>query len=201
MIREIKTHSQAGQDWFALYCNNFNNRGYFVDLGCNTFRDGNNTFLLETEFNWRGILVDYVPALVQECNENRSNPAIRADLTTRSVTSILDEYDAPHLLSYVSLDLDGEESRIICLKNIDPEKYKMRCLTFETDAYTFGDNMRNQARDYLSNLGYELICGDVHYTGLRFEDWYVLPELVDMELMKKLKCDGLEYTEILQRMI
>lgn len=196
------SRSQAMQDVFAAYCNNFKRDGYFCDLGANIPIDGNNTFVLEKHFGWKGILVDYVPSLVEQCNLIRSNPCFVADLGIKPVTELLDEHNAPNILDFVSLDLDGRDCRLFCLKNIDLNKYKIRCICFEHDQYdpAVGPDIQIEARKYMRENGFELVCGNVSYRGWKFEDWFVHPLLVDMEQINKIKCEDTEYVEIFRKL-
>ena len=53
-------YSQIGQDKLVLkYLKNKKN-GTFVDIGCGFPKHINNTYLLESEFNWYGISVDLI---------------------------------------------------------------------------------------------------------------------------------------------
>lgn len=59
-IRELlkKSKSQIKQDLFVLSQMNFKRGGYFVEFGASGGTDGSNTYLLEKEFNWTGILAE-----------------------------------------------------------------------------------------------------------------------------------------------
>ena len=53
-------YSQIGQDRLVLkYLKNKKN-GTFVDIGCGFPKYINNTYLLETEFDWNGVSVDLI---------------------------------------------------------------------------------------------------------------------------------------------
>ena len=52
-------YSQAQQDVFILNILKGKQNGYFVELGSNDPIVINNTFLLETHFNWKGIMIEY----------------------------------------------------------------------------------------------------------------------------------------------
>lgn len=53
-----KSRSQLLQDLFVLSQTNFKRDGYFVEFGATNGIDLSNTYLLETEFGWRGILAE-----------------------------------------------------------------------------------------------------------------------------------------------
>ncbi len=54
--------SQLGQDIFALAANKFKRGGYFVEFGATNGIDLSNTYALEKEYGWKGILSE--PATV-----------------------------------------------------------------------------------------------------------------------------------------
>jgi len=53
-----KSKSQLRQDLLVLYLKNFKRHGYFVEFGATNGVDLSNTYLLETEFEWDGILAE-----------------------------------------------------------------------------------------------------------------------------------------------
>jgi FkbM family methyltransferase len=53
-----KSHSQFYQDLFVLSEHRFKREGFFVEVGVGNGKDISNTFLLEKEFGWRGILAE-----------------------------------------------------------------------------------------------------------------------------------------------
>lgn len=53
-----KSKAQMRQDIFVLTELNFKRNGYFVEFGATNGIDASNTYLLEKEYNWQGILAD-----------------------------------------------------------------------------------------------------------------------------------------------
>lgn len=66
-----KGQSQLGQDIFALIQNDFKREGFFVEFGATDGVELSNSYLLEKEFGWTGILAE--PAVVwhKELHQNR----------------------------------------------------------------------------------------------------------------------------------
>lgn len=54
----LKSHSQIRQDLFALTETNFKREGFFVEFGATNGVDLSNSYLLEKEFGWNGILAE-----------------------------------------------------------------------------------------------------------------------------------------------
>lgn len=53
-----ETKSQLGQDIFALLASGFKQGGFFVDVGASDGITLSNSFLLQEQFNWKGILIE-----------------------------------------------------------------------------------------------------------------------------------------------
>lgn len=66
-----KSHSELKQDFFVLNMLNFKKNGYFVEFGSCDGLKFSNTFLLETEFEWKGILAEPARYWHEELKKNR----------------------------------------------------------------------------------------------------------------------------------
>ena len=51
--------SQSGQDKFILSVLKNKKNGYFLEIGSNDPILINNTYILEKDYNWKGIMVEY----------------------------------------------------------------------------------------------------------------------------------------------
>jgi FkbM family methyltransferase len=81
-----QSHAQLRQDLFALSQVGFKRNGFFVEFGATNGRTHSNTWLLESQFGWRGILAE--PARIWH-DELKSNRACTID--TRCVWKASDE--------------------------------------------------------------------------------------------------------------
>lgn len=78
------------------------------------------------------------------------------------------------------------------LQKLDAEifdKYKFATVTFEYDIYhTNYGNTRQVSREIFNKRGYVCVFQDIHNNSPRnvYEDWYVYPELVDMDYIRQL---------------
>ncbi len=75
-----KSQSQLRQDLFVLSELNFKNNGYFVEFGATNGVNLSNTYLLEKEFGWTGILAEPAICWHDDLKINRS-----AKIETRCV--------------------------------------------------------------------------------------------------------------------
>jgi FkbM family methyltransferase len=96
--------SQIGQDLFVLYLLNWKKNGYFVEFGATNGFDLSNTYLLEKDFGWTGILVEPAKVWHDDLKKNRSsiidfdcvwkesNQLLRFKVVTDPVYSTLTEF-------------------------------------------------------------------------------------------------------------
>ena len=64
--------SQLRQDLFVLSEHNFKENGFFVEFGSTNGVDLSNTYILETKFNWKGILAEPAKIWHSSLKDNRS---------------------------------------------------------------------------------------------------------------------------------
>lgn len=187
--------SQAEQDLFVLMCLNGKKNGTFLDLGCHEPIKINNTFLLESKFDWNGVSVDIDSNLIQKYQNIRKCKTYVQDATKITFDNILKHYQTNHI-DYLSLDLEPAQITLEALKNIPFDKIEFSVITYEHDKYRFGDTYKNLSYEILKDNGYELICNDVLYGGNIFEDWYYNPKYIEFEFVKILKSNNKEASTI-----
>jgi len=66
-----KSRSQLRQDLFVLSQLNFKRSGFFVEFGATNGKDLSNTYLLEKEFGWTGILAEPAKCWHKDLKKNR----------------------------------------------------------------------------------------------------------------------------------
>lgn len=74
------------------------------------------------------------------------------NVKTISLTDLLEQYDAPNFIEYLSLDTEGSEYEI--LKEFDFDKYKFGLIDVE---HNYKEPRRSQIRELLISKGYEYI--------------------------------------------
>ena len=92
------------------------------------------------------------------------NDGERYEVNTISLDDLLEKFDAPKFIDYLSIDTEGSEFEI--LNSFNFNKYKFKVITVE---HNFNSN-RNHLYDLLINNGYKrkfVECSS-------WDDWYVL---------------------------
>ena len=83
------SESQLHQDIFVLSILDFKKDGYFVEFGAASGRELSNSYLLEKEFNWRGILAEPGKIWHQQLKANRENAIIETRCVWKDSDSTL----------------------------------------------------------------------------------------------------------------
>lgn len=193
--QKIKCNGQAFQDLFVLSANKYKNDGYFIEIGSAWPIHVNNTFILEHYFNWKGIMIEYNKEYLQSYILHRSNSIhVMEDATLIDYKSLFANNNVPQNVDYLQIDLEvSNKSTITLLEIFDKDifdKYTFGVITFEHDYYT-GDyyDTRYKSRQILHKRGYVLLYPDISlYSDTdykSFEDWWVHPDLIDSEYIKK----------------
>jgi hypothetical protein len=199
-------NGQVGQDAYVIHCLKHKKNGTFVEIGSNHYKYDNNTYLLEKIYNWRGIMVEQNTGFLSEYTKHRSRscPVLR-DATTINFKEKFETCGFPSAIDYLQIDLEVENrSTLTTLENLDSQvmdDYKFAVVTFEHDIYR-GDhfNTRQVSRDIFQRRGYVRVFSDVaNGVGVQFEDWYVHPDLVDMEYINRIKTDtSLDWIDVMR---
>ena len=118
---------------------------------------------------------------------------IFGDAQNHNYYDIFDKYNVPHNIDYLQLDIEPPRKTLNVLKSLDEQvmdDYKFATITFEHDyCHTRDINPRNESRKILLNRGYYLVFQDICNADPQkvYEDWYVHPDLVDMDYIKTLQ--------------
>lgn len=181
-------YSKHFQDLFVLAVLGGKKNGTYLEIGSGDPLVHNNTALLETEYNWRGISIDNNPALCYNFKENRRNTIICADALELGYEELFNKHCVGPTTDYLQIDCD--EASIEVLKKLPLNTHKFGVVTFEHDCYRLGPTIRDEARAIMKKHGYVLLVNDVAFTELcSYEDWYVHPDLVDINPKMRTKRD------------
>jgi predicted O-methyltransferase YrrM len=190
--RVTRNFSANSQDMFVLSVLNGKENGTYLEIGASVPIDGNNTYILENQFGWKGASVEYLEGYVNEFRGVRTNPVYHQNALTTDYDQLLTENGLGPIIDYLSCDIEPQEHTFAALQKIPHDKYRFRVITFEHDHYNGGEGprVREESRKYLADLGYELVVADASDEGNKIEDWWVAPELVDRDVIDRLKEAG-----------
>lgn len=199
-----RSKSQLRQDLIVISSLNFKRKGYFVEFGATNGLDLSNTYLLERNFNWNGILAEPAKCWHEALKKNRSShieqncvwsvsgekitfteaeiPEISTisnfndsdshaaqrkngktyNVETISLNELLDKYNAPSSIDFLSIDTEGSEFKI--LSHFDFDRYSFNVICVEHNH----TEMREKIYELLTTKGYVR-----KYTEFSdFDDWY-----------------------------
>jgi len=205
------SNSQLLQDCFVSTVSNIKN-GFFLEIGSNHPINGNNTYLLEKYHNWKGLMIEYDKKFEPLYKTHRPNSIYQIDDAQNvNYRKIMDNNNFPTNINYLQIDLDVNNcstlNTLIKLNETIFDKYKFATVTFEHDIYS-GDffDTRQISRKIFEERGYILIFQDVLVFWLNdyrpFEDWYIHPDLIDSNIILKLKTDNsLNINEIKEKLL
>lgn len=181
-----KNYSQCYQDMFVLTMLNGKTNGKYLEIGCADPFVTNNTVLLEKSFGWTGFSIDFEQSEINKYADVRNTKAICADARKINYQELLkDEKD----FDYLQVDCDPAIATYNVLLKIPFETHKFAVITFEHDHYfEEKSDVRKKSRKYLESHGYELVAADIapdNYCS--HEDWWVHPDLVDKNIIEKMK--------------
>jgi hypothetical protein len=193
---------QAEQDKFILNVLKEKNNGYFLEIGSNHPININNTYLLETNYKWKGIMIEYDISFLPLYQIYRPNSIhVINDATIIDYKSIFINNNMPLYFDYLQIDLEvNNGSTLKTLQKLDNEifgTYKFATITFEHDIYRGNfDDTRLKSRDIFKKRGYVCVFEDIN-NGIDYpyEDWYVHPDLVDMNYVNNLIENNKKYYE------
>jgi hypothetical protein len=179
-------YSEAYQDLFALAVSNGKINGTYVEIGSGDPYHGNNTYLLEKQFNWRGVSLDINEDFVKSHNDQRNHTCLLKDATNVNYSALFESQGFEEIIDYLQIDCDPPAVSFTVLLSIPFEKYKFRAITFEHDHYAEPTSKyREKARKYLESYGYVVFATDISPDDHRpYEDWFVHPDLFDISKIK-----------------
>jgi len=198
-----QSRSQLRQDLFALNQLNFKKNGFFVEFGATDGINLSNTYLLEKEFNWNGILAEPAKVYHKELSENRncyiekklvwknSKSTLTFIETTIKELSTIKEYSkfdfhirkthkqyAVDTISLNDLLKKYNAPNVIDYLSIDTEGSELDILNnFDFNTYKF--KVITSEHNYSSNRDkiYDLLSNNGYERIMskisKFDDWYV----------------------------
>lgn len=155
-------HSWSEHTSLAYVLNDKKDNGYYVEIGAGHYKDGNHSYPLETQHNWKGVSIETSERLVNEFISNRKNPCIKGDAITFDWDSYFKENNFPEEIDFLTIDIDflpNKYNNLLALINLPILRRKFKFIAIEHAAEVFYQNeeLRQAQRIVLSALGYDLI--------------------------------------------
>ncbi len=179
------SNSREHQDIFVLCALDGKRNGTYLEVGAAHPRQDNNTFLLETEFDWRGVSVEWDTKFANEFNATRINKCLCEDARLIDYDQILQKISNNNHIDFLQLDVDPPQITFEILSKINFDKYSFSVITFEHDSWRGSAVERDASRQILQSHGYTLVLSDVMHDGYEFEDWYVNEKYMVSDNWKK----------------
>jgi tetratricopeptide (TPR) repeat protein len=184
-----KNFSQVYQDLFILSMLKGKRNGQFLEIGGADPWSGNNTALLETEFGWNGVSIEFNEKFIENYKSARPNTKVlHQNALTINYKKLLSEHFTGNVIDYLQLDIEPAKNTYECMLKIPFDEYKFAVITYEHDYYAdVTRTYREKSREFLKSKGYVLVANDISPDGIcNFEDWWVHPELVDPDVLQKM---------------
>jgi putative sugar O-methyltransferase len=200
-----ESYSQVEQDLWVLDMLNNKKNGYFLDIGAFDGVKCSNTFILEKNYNWKGLLIEAQPETFSLLQKTRTNQCLNYAITDKTgevkfdnfsytgskisndgitVNSITFSdlfrlYNVPKVIDYMSLDIEGNE--YTSLLKFPFSEYVCNLITVEHNLYIDGPENKNKLNNLLTSNGYVLYKENVMCDNNPFEDWYVHSSFLQMK--------------------
>ena len=190
-------YSQSMQDMFVLSILDGKKNGVYVEIGADKPRVINNSYLLESQYNWTGVSFEIENDKVDYFNSIRKNECICADATKFDYKNLFDERKYPKQIDYLQLDCDPPQITLECLKKLPLEDYRFSVITFETDLYAGGREVQKEQWEILSSLGYQRVVKNIKNEGNPYEDWWVDSLAIDESIWKQFANENVDFSEVI----
>ena len=176
-------YSQSLQDIFVLSVLDGKRNGTYLEIGADDGIGINNTYILETEYDWTGLAFEWLKPGWSRYVSQRKNPCLCEDATKANYSKLLEYYKFPNQIDFLQVDIEPAHQTLDALKALPHNKYRFSVICFETAIYLGQDmHVQQEQIDLLTSLGYVMIAKNVsNLGGDPFEDWWVDPTVVDMD--------------------
>lgn len=153
---------------------------YFKELQKNRKCNVSNDLVYSVEGeNVEFALCEAVSGIIDENIGPFTNTKNTVNKITRTLEKVLDKFNAPNVIDYLSLDVEGQEYNILSTFPFD--KYKFRCITVEHNEPHQGPKQQMMIRDLLEKNGYKFVKGndDVNNWGHGpIDDFYIYSDII-----------------------
>ncbi len=108
------SRSQLGQDLEVVRFYNNKQNGFFVEVGASDGLEISNTYLLESQYNWKGVCFEPIPSRFKRLLKNRVNSTCynEAAYSQSGLTLTFDISHVSDLLSGISSHIDAHKPKV-----------------------------------------------------------------------------------------
>lgn len=174
------------KEQFILKATQYKKNGFYVELGGFHFKENNNTYILEKEYDWNGVSFEIVPNLQIEYSKNRKNPCLLQDALTFDYLKYFKDNKYPNQIDFLSVNIDpgyndntgrmagNPAQSLLGLISLPLNQYRFTIIMFEHDCLQHYKNksIRDAQREILDALGYSLVVQSTT------EDWWIDPSII-----------------------
>ena len=156
-----ESNSMEGQESWVLNALSEKRNGFYVEIGSGHPEIGNNTYLLETEFEWSGVGFEINHEMAQMYNSTRKNKCLNQDAISADYREIFLEFDAPKQIDYLQIDVDNHPfaANLLALIALPLSEYRFSLMSVEHGCVSDyrNEELRSCQRTILSSFDYRLI--------------------------------------------
>jgi hypothetical protein len=165
-------HEITNEEQFIISLLKNKKNGYYVELGAAHYSNGNNTYLLERDYDWTGVSFEIDDDMRKDFNLNRKNPCMGEALSF-DYTKYFEENNFPKQMDFLQVDIDAgydsygrpignSHTTLQGLVAVPLNTYRFTVITFEHDAnmYWRNSSIRDAQREILDSFGYSLALND-----------------------------------------
>jgi FkbM family methyltransferase len=123
--KTYEQYSQGGQDIYVTRILKEKRNGYFVEVGANNGFLMSNTYLLEKNYDWKGICIEATPDKIDELKNNRPNAICiesavysESDLEIEFSTSVIDIFNVITEYAENAVDFLNQSSTLIMVTTL-----------------------------------------------------------------------------------
>lgn len=184
-----RNYSEAFQDIFILTMLKGKKNGTYLEIGGVSPFYANNTYLLESSFNWYGVTLNINPESSERYFRDRGNVSVYLDAREVEYSYLLEDCRMPNNIDYLQLDWNSPSISYEILNKIPFDKYKFSIITYKHNHYIDKTkSFQEKSRQFFESLGYLRIINNISPDGdLPYEDWWVHTNFIDNYIANKIK--------------
>lgn len=198
MYKNIKnSYSQIFQDLFVIYSLNFKKKGFFIEIGVGNGKDLSNTYLMEKNYEWNGILCEPDERNFKKIKKIRKAKLVKSLISNNCKSDVEfylnnDPYSSSSIITKNSgnkiytnsmclnhlfekfklekvdyISIDTEGNEYEIIKNFNFKRNKVKIFTIE---HNFDNKKRHIIQKLMIENGYKKVMSYISH----MDDWYIL---------------------------